>query len=562
MVKEINLLSKKIIDDTYSSSDIVNLILKNRDIKDIDEFLKPSFPKIKLDLKPALKLINSAIKNNQNILIYGDYDVDGITATAILWQAIHKIYPNVTPFIPHREIDGYGIKSKSFFRFQNEKNIKFDLLITVDNGIVAGMELSKIKEQQDIKIIVTDHHIAPSRDKACLVPTEIPDIIVATTELCGSAISYFLSHEIDKNADLGLAALGTVADCLPLVGVNRSIVVHGLKKLSTNPSAGIKTLIDISKINPKNISTYDLGFILGPRINAVGRLSDPTDALRLLCSSSLAQANKYAQVLNNFNQDRQIIQKESTDIAEAELSRDAIYGVSTDRLIVISGDYNAGIIGLISGRLTEKYYLPSIVISVDGDIAKGSCRSIPELNIINALRDHSELFIDLGGHAGAAGFSILTKNIPKLKKALTKSVNLKLNKIKLVPHLDVDAEMQLNSINIKNIKSIDSLAPFGIGNPEPIFLFKNITVDSIRTIGQNNDHLKLSVGTDPCVCSFSAIAFKQGHLINKIKSGDKIDIIASLSLNEWNNTISPQLIIKEVICLTPLLYSDALVLLG
>ncbi|MFA7301228.1 MAG: single-stranded-DNA-specific exonuclease RecJ [Candidatus Shapirobacteria bacterium] len=526
MVKEIKLLNSKIIDDKFPPSDIVSLVLENRKISDTKDFLNPNFPQIKLNLKPALKLINLAINSNHNILIYGDYDVDGITATAILWQAIHKIYPNVTPFIPHREIDGYGIKATSFFRFQQEKNIIFDLLITVDNGIVAGKELAKIKAKQNIKIIVTDHHVSAEKLLSA-------DAVVASTELCGSSISYFLSREIDPQADLGLACLGTVADCLPLVGINRSIVVHGLQSLNNRPSPGINKLIQVSSVQLP-VTSYHLGFVLGPRINAVGRLSDPTDALRLLCSNSDIQAAKYASVLNSFNQDRQIIQKESTDIADNDINL-------KNKLIIVDGGYNPGIIGLISGRLTEKYYLPSVVISIDGGIAKGSCRSIPELNIINALREHSDLFIDLGGHAGAAGFSIYTKNIFKLKKALTKSVNAKLNKINLVPHLDVDAEMQLSAITTKNIKSLESLSPFGIGNPEPLFLFKNIIIQSIRTIGQNNDHLKLKIN------NIDAIAFKKGELIKKIKIGDNIDLVASLSLNEWNNTLTPQLIIKEIV---------------
>jgi single-stranded-DNA-specific exonuclease len=526
MVKEIKLLSSKIIDDKYIPKEIIKLILKNRDINNVDEFLKPSFPISKFNLKPALKLINNAIKLNQNILIYGDYDVDGITATAVLWQAIFSKYKNVTPFIPHREIDGYGIKSKSFFRFQTEKNLKFDLLITVDNGIVADKELQKIKEKQDIKIIITDHHIA---NKKLIYADEI----VASTELCGSAISYFLSREINKNTNLGLAALGTVADCLPLVGANRSIVVHGLKELNTNPSFGIKKLIEISRIQLP-ITSYHLGFIIGPRINAVGRLSDPTDALRLLCSQNENQSTKYATILNNFNQDRQIIQNESIEIADKNINL-------KNKIIIIDGKYNPGIIGLISSRLTEKYYLPSVVIAIDGDIAKGSCRSIPELNIINALRKHSDLFIDLGGHSGAAGFSIYTKNISKLRSKIIKTVNSKLAKAALIPHLDVDAQMQLNAVTLKNIKAFNLLAPFGIGNPEPLFLFKNCVVESIRTIGQNNDHLKLKID------NIDALFFKHGDLINKIKLNDKVNIVASLSINEWNDNESPQLIIKEIV---------------
>lgn len=536
MVKEIKLSSKRIIDQSFSASEIISLILKNRHIKDIPEFLKPSYPKLDLNLGPAVDLINQTIKDNQNILIYGDYDVDGITATAILWQSIYKQYPNITPFVPHREKDGYGIKAESFFRFQRDKGIIFELLITVDNGIVAAKELKKIKDQQNIKIIVTDHHL----------PSEIYDLkstiscLVHSSLVSGSALSWFLAKELDKDADLGLAALGTVADCLPLIGVNRSIVVHGLKQLNLSPSPGIKKLIQVSGIElspacrQAGVSSYHLGFILGPRINAVGRLSDPTNALRLLCSQNQLQASRYAQILNTYNSDRQALQKESLDLADQDINL-------KNKIIFISGDYSPGIIGLIAGRLTEKYYLPSIVIAVDGDIAKGSCRSIPELNIIDSLRQHSDLFIDLGGHAGAAGFSVLTKNIPLLKKSITKLLNSKLGKLNLSPHLDVDAQMTLSAVTLKNIQVLQSLSPFGIGHPEPLFLFKQVTVDYIRTIGQTNDHLKFKINNIDC------LFFKNGNLISKIKNGDVVDLVASLSENIWNNISTPQLIVKEII---------------
>jgi single-stranded-DNA-specific exonuclease len=266
----------------------------------------------------------------------------------------------------------------------------------------------------------------------------------------------------------------------------------------------------------------------------VGRLSDPIEALRLLCSQNQLQAAHYAQILNSYNQDRQVLQKESLDLADQKINL-------KNKIIFIFGDYNPGIIGLISGRLTEKYYLPSIVISVDGDIAKGSCRSIPELNIIESLRDCSELFIDLGGHPGAAGFSILTKNISQLNKVIIKIVNTKLKKIKLTPHLDVDAQMLLEAVTLSNIKAIESMAPFGIGNPEPIFLFKQVTIQYMRTIGQNNDHLKFKIQNIDC------IAFKKGDLISTIKEEDKVDLVAFLSENNWNNISSPQLIVKEII---------------
>jgi single-stranded-DNA-specific exonuclease len=530
--KKPHLLSSVKISQKDSPNIITALLLKNRKVKNIDEFLKPSYPELALSLKPAVNLINEVILAKGKILIYGDYDVDGITATAILWQSLHQVHPDVVPFIPHREKDGYGIKSESFFRFQSEKNITFDLIITVDNGIVAQKELQKIKSKQPhTKIIVTDHHLS---DKLLLSA----DIVIHTTLVSGAAISWFLSKEFNPNADLGLAALGAVSDCLPLTGVNRSLVVHGLQSLRLNPSPGIKKLVNISGAKQDSLSTYELGFLLGPRINAVGRLSDPTDALRLLCSQSQLQATKYAQSLNDFNLSRQSIQKDSLIDADQKIDQ-------SHKLIFISGDYNAGIIGLLAGRLTEKYYLPSIVISTSGEVAKGSCRSIPELNIIQSLREYSDLFIDLGGHPLAAGFSIKPENITKLQKKLSKSIYATLGKLSLEPHLDVDAIMDPLAVTIKNINEIQKLAPFGIGNPEPLFLFKNVTMSNIKTIGQTGDHLKFKIE------NIDAIAFKKGGSIGKYKEGDRTDIIASLSLNTWNNLTTPQLIVKEIISSSP-----------
>lgn len=528
MDKKPHLLSSSSISLKDSPNEIISLLLKNRGVKNIDEFLDPQYPELKLPLKAAVKLIKKTIKASGKILIYGDYDVDGITATATLWQSLYQLYPQVTPFIPHRERDGYGIKSDSFFRFQSEKNINFDLVITVDNGIVAEKELAKIKTKQpSIKIIVTDHHLS---DK----PLLSADVIVHTTLVSGAAISWFLSKEFYKDADLGLAALGAVSDCLPLTGVNRSLVVHGLQSLRLNPSPGIKKLINISGAKQDSLSTYELGFLLGPRINAVGRLADPTDALRLLCSQNQLQATKYAQSLNSTNQDRQSLQKETLELVDKSIDL-------SDKLIFISGDYNPGIIGLLAGRLTEKYYLPSIVISTSGEVAKGSCRSIPELNIIESLRACSDLFIDLGGHPLAAGFSIKPENINKLQKKLSKSFFSLLGRMSLEPHIDVDAIMDIGAVTIKNISAIQKLAPFGIGNPEPIFLFKDVTMTNVKAIGQTGDHLKFKVG------SLDAIAFKKGASSGKYKDGDTVDIIASLSLNSWNNLTTPQLIVREII---------------
>lgn len=558
--KKIILKSNHILDKNTTQQEFLTILLKNRNLKkeDLGEFLNPTNPTSlsakdfgvsQIQLNKAIKRIKYAIDNKENILIYGDYDVDGITSTAILWQSLTKIGGQVLPFVPDREHDGYGVKAASFLKFQEEKNTKFSLLITVDNGIVANKELQKIIDK-NVDVIIVDHHL-PSDN----LPKA--NAIIHSTKVSGSALSWLLAFQFDSKADVGLAALGTVADCLPLIGINRNIVVHGLQSLQQNPSPGIKKLIEISdssKNTPGRVlTTYDLGFVLGPRINAVGRLSNPTDALRLLCSQNAIQAGKYAQILDGFNQDRQTLQQDSIDLAEKKfVGKDVACNVSIGNKLIFIADssFHPGIIGLIAGRLTEKYYLPSIIISIGPEVSKGSCRSIKELNIINILRQFSDLFIELGGHSGAAGFTIKTENIKKFQTKITNFINKKLKNIALQPSIIVEVEMKLSAATLKNHKCIKKLEPFGIDNQEPLFLFKNINVVQKRLIGNNNAHLKLKLD-DPDTAKHEnipadAIAFKKGELDSQIKTGDKIDIIARLDSNTWQGTTTPQLVIKEI----------------
>jgi len=538
-----------LIDRHTSSDDIIALLLKNRHIspKKISEFLSPRAPNqiepkvfgvASKQLDQAVAQIKQTVKNHQNVLIYGDYDVDGISATAILWQALYSQGAQVIPFVPDRELDGYGIKSESFFRFQQQKNIHFDLLITVDNGIVAHDQLKPILDA-GTQIIVIDHHAAGPK-------LPLPIITVHSTKISGAALSWLVAQKIYPHADLGLAALGTVADCLPLIDINRNIVFHGLQSLRLNPNFGIKKLISLSGIKPDSISTYDLGFVLGPRINAVGRLSNPTDALRLLCSQNPVQASKFAQTLDDYNYQRQQIQQQSLEVADNLVQK------NKNKLIFVADpSFHPGIIGLIAGRLTEKYYLPSVIISQTDDISKGSCRSIKELNIIDTLREFSHLFISLGGHSGAAGFSISTANIPQLKKNLTRFINRKLAGKTLKQTKFIDAEMKLNAVTVPNCRLLNQLEPFGIDNPEPVFLFKQVKVVEKRLLGPAQNHLKLKVD-DPTTSGkenilVDCIAFKKGDWSQKINVGDLIDFTASLNLNSWNGQTFPQLVVKEIL---------------
>ncbi len=534
MSPKINLKSTSIISSATSKQELIDILLNNRQIIDNkDDFFKPKYPQIsdfdldKKKLTQAATRLQKAIKNQENILIYGDYDVDGITSTAVLWQALHNQGAKIIPFVPNRERDGYGIKAKSFFDFQIQKDIKFDLLVTVDNGIVAHKEIDQIIKS-GTEVIIVDHHLT-------LDTLPKASVIIHSTQVSASVLSWFLAQKIDNQADISLAALGAVADCVPLVGINRQIVVHGLQKINSNPSFGLKKLIEISNIKNETISTYELSFVLGPRINAVGRLSDPTDALRLLCSQNLTQATKFAQSLDKFNRDRQTIQQESLKTADEQIKN------NHHKLIFVSNkDYLPGIIGLIAGRLTEKFHLPSIIISIDKEFSKASCRSIPELNIVESLRQFDDDLVELGGHAGAAGFTIKTENIDSFKTKITNFINQKLANINLIPTIDVDAQMELSAINLTNCKIIDQFKPFGIANNEPLFIFKNLKVTDKRLLGSQKEHLKLKFN------NIDAIAFKKGDLDSQINVSSSVDIIASLSINSWKGNISPQLMIKEI----------------
>lgn len=557
MVKII-LKSNRIIAQNTTPGELLGILLKNRQItqKNLDEFLHPVMPQPQSladfistnQLYKAAKRIQQAIDNQENILIYGDYDVDGISSTAVLYQSLLRAGAQVTPFIPNREQDGYGINSRSFFDLQDKNHTSYPLLITVDNGIVAAKEIAKITKK-NTDVIIVDHHLP---DK--LKPPAFA--VIHSLQFSGSLLAWILATQFDPQADLGLAILGLVSDCLSLTGLNRNFVIFGLKSLQQHPCLGIQHLIQVSGAKQSQLSVYDLGFLIGPRLNAIGRLSSPANALKLLTTTDPDEASKLAQSLDRYNQDRQSLQQESLDLAERQFnpSRDVARYVSTNKnklLFAAHQSFNQGIIGLIASNLTEKYYLPSVIISLSPEVSKGSCRSIKELNIIEALRQYSHLFLDLGGHAGAAGFSLKTKLVPKLEKSLKKFISQKLSRLDLSPSVEVEAEMKLSAAKTANFHAIQKLQPFGIGNPEPLFLFKNVTISQHRLVGSTGNHLKLRLD-DPSTprrenIPTEAIAFKKGQLDGQLRVGDRVDIIARLDLNTWNNTSTPQLIVKEII---------------
>ncbi len=507
-----------------TSSDLIEQLLKNRGIKAQEKvnFFQPYISDFKKDLqipgiKKAQERIVRAIKNNELIIVYGDYDVDGISAVAILYKGLTSIGARVLPYIPHREKEGYGLSIQGL---QSVKKSGASLVITVDNGIVA-YEQSKFAKELGLDLIITDHHIPKNT---------LPDAfaIVHSTKMCGAAVAWCLINDLikkDLNEELlQFVALATICDLIPLVNLNRAFVTEGLKILNATTNLGLQELIKASGIeNP--IGSYEIGYMIGPRLNAIGRLEHAIDALRLLCTKDIAKAKQLAKLLCDTNSKRQ--QMTTVAIDQARLLVDRNKNIQ----ILASDNWSAGIIGLIAGKITEEYYKPTIAISIGEKVSKGSARSIEGINIVETIRKSSNLLIDVGGHPGAAGFSIETKHIEVFRtklEAYFTDINIS-EKV-----LIIDASLDINKLNKLLINDLQKFEPFGFGNPRPVFVSHNLLVSDIRTVGSGK-HLKFKVN------GLDAIAFGMGILSNTLENGQLISLAYTPELDSYSGLEKIQL---------------------
>jgi single-stranded-DNA-specific exonuclease len=540
-----NILGKS----TNTIDNIVEVLLQNRGITEKHSFLHPKSP---MDLTPkevginakelkqAFVRIQKAIKDKESIVVYTDYDADGITAGAVLWEALYELGARVMPYVPHRVDEGYGLSEKGIDRVQKE----FDptLIITVDHGITAVNQVAYAKKH-GIDVVVTDHHVKPKSIPDC--PT------IHTTDLSGAGVSWFLANMLlsqnkEKARDLlALTAIGTIADMVPLVGANRSIVVYGLKELKTTKRFGILALLKDAGITQSAITTSDVSHIIAPRINAMGRLEHALDALRLLCTKNADRATALAQVVSLTNKERQQLTIDTTTHA-IELYKKKDEKTIPHILVVSDPSYNQGIIGLVAGKLVETYYRPSIVIAQGEIISKASVRSIRGFDVITFLRNHSSLLVDIGGHPMAAGFTIETKNIKKFTKEVQEAAKADMKESLLVRSISIDLEIPISAIGSSLYERIIKFAPFGIGNPEPVFATKGVIVESIRLIGAKQNHLKLKVSHPLVKTPFDAVGFGMGEWYGKIKQGMNVDVAYTIDMNEWNGNTNIQLKVRDI----------------
>ncbi len=515
---------------------LVTKLLNNRGLKtkkEIEEFINPEDPeKIRFKdlgisnstVKKVIKRLEQAKKNKEKIIIYGDYDADGVCATAILWEAMYKLGYDVMPFIPNRFEDGYGLKVESVKRLK-EHNEKLSLIITVDNGIVANEAIKKANKL-GIDVIVVDHH---TKGKFKLATS----YILHSTVVCGSALAWFLVLEMGEKNGLDLVALGTIADQMSLVGVNRSLVKFGLPELTKTKRIGLQKLFRDSKID--KVGVYEVGYIIAPRINAMGRLAQATDSLRFLCTRDPKKAEGFNKLLNETNIQRQKVVDEVLTKALKQVQE-------TEKIIVISGEYHEGVIGLASGKITEKLYRPSIVLSENGGISKASARSISGFNIIEAIKE-TELILEGGGHPMAAGFSIETNKISEFRRKINELSESKLTDEILERKLKIDLEIDFDLINKDLVQELKKFEPSGQGNYSPVFMSSDVEILETKTVGSDGKHIKLKLRQNNNI--FDAIWFNAKKEIRS-SSPVKADIAFTVEENVWNNKTSIQLKIKDL----------------
>ncbi|MBQ7844965.1 MAG: single-stranded-DNA-specific exonuclease RecJ [Clostridia bacterium] len=509
-----------------------------------ERFLHPSLeqlhdPALMPGMEKAVRIIRQAIAAGDRMLIYGDYDVDGVCATSILMETLGEMGAQVDFRIPSRHGEGYGLNCDAVREIAKEHK----LLITVDCGVTNHEEV-KLAQLLGMTVIVTDHHQladTPSPADVVLNPL-IGDY--PFRRLCGAGVALKLTQALQGmegvRKRIDLAALATVADIVPLIDENRIIVREGLLAMGNFDRPGIKALLMVSGVTPP-VSAGQVGFRLAPRINAGGRLEDAAQGVTLLTTRDEMLAERIASHLEDANSQRQAIEQDITQKAMQEIEEKIDF--LTDRVIIVMGeDWNHGVIGLAAGRICEKYHFPAIVLSKQGDVAVGSCRSIPGVNIHAMLMLCKDLFIRFGGHEQAAGLTMRSDLVPELRRRLNLAIRENCDLRCYVPTKEYDLALPLAQVNLDLIDSLALLQPTGYGNPAPVFLSRGAQVQLMRKVGRDQQHLKLSLLDGQSVRD--GIAFSMGHMADE--GMEAVDVLFSPERNEFMGRITAQLQVQAM----------------
>lgn len=542
--------------DMPDKNPVLLQVLYNRgltDPKEVDGFINGRYlqstdPFLLPDMDKAVERIKHAIENEQIIVVYGDFDADGVTSTVLLIEALRGLginRRNAQPYIPDRVDEGYGLNNDALTHIRDE--IGADLVITVDCGIRSVAEVEHANSI-GLDMIVTDHHSIGDQMPPALaiINPKRADSAYPETMLAGVGIAYKLVQALQQHmpdrvnfneADLlDLVAIGTVADLAPLLGENRQLVKRGLVELNKVNRPGIGALMRLANLKRGKMTAESIGFGIGPRINAAGRLAKAYTAAKLLIVNNDMQAGSHAQDLEALNKERRSLTKKLTDLA------DELVDPTDPILIANHEDFVGGVVGLVASSLANKHYRPAIVMERGEAFSRGSCRSIPEFHVTQALESVSDILERFGGHAQAAGFTVANENLDEFSERLKAFTTDKLGGLDLIPSITIDTEIEFSEINFALYESLQKLEPTGYANATAVFVSRNVHIDSFRAVGSDASHLQLMVTDGKNYVK--GIAFRQGAWVECMPK--TADIVFKLSVNEWRGETNLQLMVEDI----------------
>lgn len=547
-VEEIEQISEK-----YKINKLLATILSNRGIntqEKIELFLNPKRndfhdPYEMPDMEKAVERIIQAKENNDKIIIYGDYDVDGITSITVLKSFLKDIGIEAAYYIPNRLNEGYGLNIPAVEKIAQDG---YNLMITVDCGITCIEEINRANEL-GMDVIVTDHHEVGDElpNAIAVVDCKRKDNKYKCRDLAGVGVAFKLSQALAMKLGidekeylkyLDIVCIGTISDIVPLVDENRLISKLGLMLVNQTRNIGLQAILKLSGY--KNIDSTAISFGVAPRLNACGRMGHADEALKLFLSQNINEVNQIANTLNEYNRTRQDIEK---SIYESALKQIEEQKLNENKTIVVSGEnWHHGVIGIVSSKITEMYFKPSILLCIEDGEAKGSGRSIPGFDLHEALLKCQNSLERFGGHSMAVGLTLKEEKIPEFAEKLEAEAT-QAHIEEIIPIIKIDAKINLEEVNRQMVESIKMLEPFGEANKMPVFVFKNLKIDSIRALSEGK-HLKLTLKDNNAIVS--AIGFNMGEFAQEYRIGDKIDVVGNLEINSFNGVDSIQINLKDI----------------
>ena len=522
-------------------------LLFSRGIKDEDSlsrFLAPSLddlhdPYLLHDMDKAVNRIRRAIEQGEFILVYGDYDADGMTSASILKETLEQLGAECLVYLPNRFTDGYGPNASVYKYFIEQQGIS--LIVTVDNG-VAGHEAIDLAQSMGVDVIVTDHHSLPEvlPDAHAIVHPEHPESDYPFKHLAGCGVAFKLACALLEEVQvelLDLVAIGTIADMVSLTDENRIMLQYGLEVLRNTQRIGLQELFEIAGISSSDVTEETVGFQLAPRLNALGRLDDPNPAIELLTGFDDEEVREIALMIQDKNEERkeivQAIYEEAKSLVDPNKSVQ----------VLAKEGWNPGVLGIVAGRLLEELGQTVIVLNIEDGRAKGSARSIEAVDIFEALNPHQELFIAFGGHAGAAGMTLEVDKLEALSELLEVYITEKGLDVATKNNLRLDEDLDIEALTIETVKNFERLAPFGMDHQKPVFYIRDFQVENARTMGAGNAHLKLKISKGSA--NFEVVAFGKGSLATEFAQVKDLELAATLSVNQWNGQTALQLMMVD-----------------